>query len=211
MRRSRLETRRRILDAAYGLFWRQGFVRVAMDDIAIRANVTKRTLYHHFSSKDDLIKSALAHSSEFALSRMRQFKRSSGVEDFIDSYFAELSDWAAKPKWSGGGFTRVVVELADLRGHPARAVARQHKMEVERWLTDTIAAAGVPSAARHAQQIMLLTEGAMIMMLIHGDRSYAQAAAAAAKALVGKRATARGAGIRSAAAPSGSRVRSDRQ
>lgn len=211
MRRSRLETRRRILDAAYGLFWRQGFVRVAMDDIAIRANVTKRTLYHHFSSKDDLIKSALAHSSEFALSRLRQFQRSSGIEDFIDSYFGELSDWAAKPKWSGGGFTRVVVELADLRGHPARAVARQHKVEVERWLTDTIAAAGVPSAARHARQIMLLTEGAMIMMLIHGDRSYAQAAAAAAKALVGERATARGAGIRSAAAPSGSRVRSDRQ
>jgi AcrR family transcriptional regulator len=211
MRRSRLETRRRILDAAYGLFWRQGFVRVAMDDIATRANVTKRTLYHHFSSKDDLIKSALAHSSEFALSRLRQFKRSSGIEDFIDSYFGEISDWAAKPKWSGGGFTRVVVELADLRGHPARAVARQHKVEVERWLTDTIAATGVPSAARHARQIMLLTEGAMILMLIHGDRSYAQAAAVAAKALVTKRATARGAGIRSAAAPSDSRGRSDRQ
>ena len=60
MRRSRLETRRRILDAAYGLFWRQGFLRVGMDDIAERANVTKRTLYQHFSSKDDLIKSALA-------------------------------------------------------------------------------------------------------------------------------------------------------
>ena len=85
MRRSRLETRARILDAAYGLFWRQGFLRVGMDDIAARAGVTKRTLYQHFSSKDDLIKSALASSSEFALSRLRQFKRPSDIDDFIES------------------------------------------------------------------------------------------------------------------------------
>src|SRR5262249_54465090 len=39
--------------------------------------------------------------------------------------------WAAKPRWSGGGFTRVVVELADLRGHLARAIARQHKIAAE--------------------------------------------------------------------------------
>jgi AcrR family transcriptional regulator len=155
-----------------------------MDDIAARAGVTKRTLYQHFSSKDDLIKSALESSSEFALSRLRQFKRPSNAEDFIDSYFGELSDWAAKPKWSGGGFTRVVVELADLRGHPARSVARQHKTAVERWLAEAFAAAGVPSAQQRAREIMLLTEGAMIMMLIHGDRGYARAAALAAKALV---------------------------
>jgi AcrR family transcriptional regulator len=184
MRRSRLETRRRILDAAYGLFWRQGFLRVAMDDIAARADVTKRTLYQHFSSKDDLIKAALAYSSEFALIRLRQFKRPSDIDGFIDSYFGELSDWAAKPKWSGGGFTRVVVELADLRGHPARSIARQHKIAVEQWLTEAIAAAGIPSAQQRAREIMLLTEGAMILMLIHGTRSYARDAALAAKALV---------------------------
>jgi AcrR family transcriptional regulator len=187
MRRSRLETKRRILDAAYGLFWRQGFLRVAMDDIAARANVTKRTLYQHFSSKDDLIKSTLAHCSEFALSRLRQFKRPPDMDDFIDSYFGELSDWAAKPRWSGGGFTRVVVELADLRGHPARSVARQHKIAVEQWLAEVIAAARIPSAQQRAREIMLLTEGAMMLMLIHGNRGYARDAALAAKALVRSR------------------------
>jgi AcrR family transcriptional regulator len=155
-----------------------------MDDIAARANITKRALYQHFVSKDDLIKSALAHSSEFALSRLRQFKRSHDIHEFIDSYFDQLSDWAAKPKWSGAGFTRVVVELADLRGHPARSIARQHKAAVERWLTEAISAAGIRSAQQRAREIMLLTEGAMVLMLIHGDRSYAQVAALAAKTLV---------------------------
>jgi AcrR family transcriptional regulator len=92
-----------------------------MDDIAARAEITKRALYQHFRSKDDLIAAALAHSSELALERLRRFRR--------PKKFTELADWAAKPKWSGGGFTRVVVELADLRGHPARAIARQHKRQ----------------------------------------------------------------------------------
>ena len=39
MRRSRTQTRQCILDAAYGLFWRQGFLRVSMDDIAARASL----------------------------------------------------------------------------------------------------------------------------------------------------------------------------
>ena len=131
MRRARTQTRQRILDAAYGLFWRQGFLRVSMDDIAARADITKRALYQHFRSKDDLIAAALAHSSELAIERLRGFPRPAKRDELIDSFFTELADGAAKPKWSGGGFTRVVVELADLRGHPARAIARQHKTAVE--------------------------------------------------------------------------------
>jgi len=82
--------------------------------------------------------------------------------------------------------TRVVVELADLRGHPARAIARQHKVAVETWLTDALTAARVASPRDHAREVMLLMEGAMVLMLIHGDHSYAKAAARAAKTLVQK-------------------------
>ena len=124
MARSSAQTRLRILDAAYGLFWRQGFVRVSMDQIADRTKVTKRTLYQHFRSKDDLIAAALAHSSELALERLEQFRLPANRDAMIDSCFSQLADWASRPHWAGAGFTRVVVELADLRGHPARAIAR---------------------------------------------------------------------------------------
>jgi AcrR family transcriptional regulator len=186
LRRSKEQTRFRILDAAYGLFWRQGFLRVSMDDIAARANITKRALYQHFRSKDDLIADALAHSSRLALQRLRGFQRPAKRDELIDSFFAQLADWAAKPRWSGGGFTRVVVELADLRGHPARAIARKHKMAVEQWLAEALVAARVSSPNDRAREVMLLLEGAMALMLIHGDRSYAKAAARAAKTLVQK-------------------------
>ncbi len=184
MPRSRDDTRQRILDAAYGLFWRQGFLRVSMDEIAARAGITKRALYQHFRSKDDLIAAALAHSSELAIRRLQQFKRPARAGELIDTFFAELAEWAAKPRYSGGGFTRVAVELADLRGHPARAIARRHKAAVEAWLSDGLAAGKVTSSRERAREIMLLMEGAMLLMLIHGDRSYAGAAARAANALI---------------------------
>ena len=184
MRRSRLETHQRIVDAAYGLFWRQGFLRVSMDDIAARASITKRALYQHFRSKDDLIAAALAHSSQLAMQRLQAFHRPAKWDRLIDFFFSELAAWAAKPKWSGGGFTRVVIELANLRGHPARTIARRHKLAVEAWLAEGLAAAKVTSSRERAREIMLLMEGAMVLMLIHGDRDYASSAAQAAKALI---------------------------
>jgi AcrR family transcriptional regulator len=95
------ETKLRILDAAYALFWRQGFVRVSMDEIAQRAKLTKRTLYQHFRSKDELMASALARSSELALARLEAFRLPVGSEVMIDSLFGQLAEWASKPRWSG--------------------------------------------------------------------------------------------------------------
>lgn len=186
MARSAARTRERILDTAYGLFWRQGFVRASVDDIAERAKVTKRTVYQHFRSKDDLMAAVLAHASELALERLRRIETRlpASWDAMIDLFFTQLAEWAAKPRWSGAGFTRVVAELADLPGHPARTIARRHKAMVEAWLADLLAKADVLSPAVRAREVMLLMEGAMLLILIHGDRSYAAAAAQAAKQLV---------------------------
>jgi AcrR family transcriptional regulator len=59
MSRSAAKTKRRILDAAYELFYRKGFNRVGVDEIAAASRVTKRSLYYHFKSKDELLASVL--------------------------------------------------------------------------------------------------------------------------------------------------------
>jgi hypothetical protein len=76
------------------------------------------------------------------------------------------------------------MELADLPGHPARVVANKHKLAMDNYLADLFAKAGVPDAHERAREVALLAEGAMVKILIHGDRSFAATAAAAAKRLL---------------------------
>jgi len=186
MRRQAGHTRRGILDAAYELFYRKGFGRVSVDEIAAQANVTKRTLYYHFKSKDGILESVLVLHHELAFARIRKYEtRYSGdAENILTTLFSELAKWSTKPNWTGPGFTRLVMELADLPGHPARAVARRHKMAVERWYAELFSQAGVSSSSERAREIALLAEGATALILIHGDRSYADTALRAAKRLV---------------------------
>jgi len=186
MPRSAERTRRRILDAAYELFYQKGFVRVGVDEIAALAGLTKRTLYYHFTSKDELLGSVLALHSELSLARIRKYEArySGSADEIIDILFSELAKWSAKPGWTGAGFTRIVMELADLPGHPARAIAHRHKAAVEAWWASLLESAGVSAPLERAREVVLLMEGATALILIHGDRSYAKAACEGAKKLV---------------------------
>jgi AcrR family transcriptional regulator len=184
--RSSAQTRKNILDAGYALFRRKGFTRVSMDDIAAAAKLTKRTLYYHFKSKDELLTAVFQAQHELALAAFRTFgDRLEGSPDaIIDIMFRDLAVWADTPRWAGSGFTRLVVELADLRGHPARAVARRHKALLEQHLAQVLDRAHVPEPLERAREVWLLSEGAISLMLVHGDRKYAAVAAAAAKRLL---------------------------
>jgi AcrR family transcriptional regulator len=66
-------TRQRILDAAYVLFRRKGYTRVSMDEIAAAADVTKRTLYYHFESKDSLLAAKLEAQHHLSLASFKTF------------------------------------------------------------------------------------------------------------------------------------------
>lgn len=179
-------TRRKILDAAYLQFRRKGYARVSMDEIAAAAKLTKRTLYQHFRSKDALLAAVFELQHELALTSLDSFgdRAAENAGQFVDIMFSALAEWSSKPRWAGSGYTRVVMELADLPGHPARVIARRHKAILERHLAAMLEKAGIADASARAREVWLLSEGAMALILIHGDRSYASAAAAAAKRLL---------------------------
>ena len=127
MRTKQAKTRMRIIEAAYESFWRLGFARTSVDSIAARAGLTKRTLYSYFPSKDDLLAAVLQRYSELAAERLQHIADRLPADRYgmVDSLFGQLAGWAsATHRWSGSGFTRLVVELAHMPGHPARAIAR---------------------------------------------------------------------------------------
>src|SRR6516165_3076038 len=120
MSRPAATTRRRILESAYELFYRKGFSRVGVDEIAEFAGITKRSLYYHFKSKDELLASVLDLHHELSMARIRKHEhRYHGTpQEMLGVLFSELAKWTARPGFAGAGFTRIVMELADLPGHP---------------------------------------------------------------------------------------------
>ncbi|MGB8621845.1 MAG: helix-turn-helix domain-containing protein [Paracoccaceae bacterium] len=172
------DTHARILEAAYRGFYREGFMRVSMDDIAETAGVTKRTLYQHYDSKDALLAAALESQREQSLRLVLEWDAgvSGGPADLIRRVFDGMAAWAGRPGWLGSGFSRISLELADMPGHPARRVAREHKETVERWLAGEFRRLGAPSPTRLATETVLLMEGSMLLALLHGDLHYFVAA-----------------------------------
>lgn len=51
-----VEVRRRLLEAAGGLFAREGFAATSVEHIATTAGVTKGAVYHHFANKEDILR-----------------------------------------------------------------------------------------------------------------------------------------------------------
>lgn len=54
-------TRERILLTARDQYLRLGFSRVTMDETASVLGISKKTLYHHFTSKEDLVREVCGH------------------------------------------------------------------------------------------------------------------------------------------------------
>ena len=186
MPKPRTDTKKHILGTAYNLFYREGFSRVSVDAIAGAANITKRTIYYHFKSKDDILSEALYYQHVFVLSGIKDWAGDSPTSpaELTKNLFDALEQWAGNPRWLGSGFTRMAMEMAHMPGHPARATASRHKAAIENWLMEQFELLAAPEPQQLARQIMLLIEGSLSLILIHGDPDYAVSAGRAARKLI---------------------------
>ncbi|WP_374973665.1 TetR/AcrR family transcriptional regulator [Spongiibacter marinus] len=184
------DTKDKIVQAANTLFYLLGVKATSVDAIADKAGVTKRTVYYHFASKDDLIAAYLRSRDQQNLAAYQQaFAEQDGeVTDKVAAIFANVARATSHPKWRGCGFQRTAGELANKPGHPAMKAASWHKKNVEQWLTEAFIAAGLAAPALTARQVFLLLEGALSSMLIHHDPAYITDAGQAAAALVAQHA-----------------------
>lgn len=181
-------TRDRILDAANRLFYAEGIRAVSLDAIVAKAGVTKKTLYYHFKSKDELIAGYLASRDQPNLALFAKWydEADGSAADRTAEILYQVGRNARHPKWRGCGFLRTAAELANMPGHPARKIGAAHKKKFEAWLAQRYTEAGLANPKQLARSVALLLEGAFATMLIHRDPGYADSAAEVARLLVGK-------------------------
>jgi AcrR family transcriptional regulator len=180
------QTRERIVTAAARLFYNEGIRAASVDAIAEKAGVTKKTLYYHFRSKDELIAAYLESRDQPTLDLYaRWFGETPGsAADKIRGLFAEFARSTDTMKWKGCGFQRTAAELANTPGHPALKAGASHKKRFEAWLADALTHHRIDNAKGVARSIVVLLDGAAAVMLVHRDPSYVEAAGAVAASLV---------------------------
>lgn len=174
MSRTTDRSREKILEAGFRLFFREGYARVSMEMIAAQAQMTKRTLYNHFDSKDQLLGAVLESQNRRSLARFKDWTANADltVAGFLEQFFVKTAAWAASSRWRGSGFVRLAMELADLPGHPARRIAARHKADLEKWMTAEFCARGSRKPASDARTLAVIVDGAVSLALISGNRDY---------------------------------------
>lgn len=82
------EARKRILEAAFELFWKKGFRATKMDDIALELGISKGAIYTYFKDKKDLFAQAAQHyRQKFESDMTRRMKNSDGQDIFEILFF----------------------------------------------------------------------------------------------------------------------------
>lgn len=180
------DTRGRILKAADTVFAGDGLRAGSMDRIAARAGVTKRTLYYHFRSKDDLIAACLSERDALLAAGLRSLPDGGAlsVRDHVRRLLRELAESADQPRWPGCGFLRAAFELADLPGHPARTLAARHKRALEAGLAEQIRREGLSDPEAKARRLMLVLDGTVAQLLVHKDAAYVAQASELARLIL---------------------------
>ncbi|GGC75140.1 TetR/AcrR family transcriptional regulator [Chelatococcus reniformis] len=170
-------TRQRILAAADRLFYGQGIRAVGVDTIAAGAGISKRTLYNHFPSKDELIVAYLQ-------GRMQPPRPASGdPAGEVLRLFKLMSRVFAQEGFRGCPFVNAVAEVGD-DNPAARALAVAFKEQRRLWFRDLLVLAEARDADGLAMQLMLLLDGAIAAALVRRDPSVADAACAAVRTLL---------------------------
>src|SRR5229473_5004919 len=167
----------RILETADRLFYLRGIRAVGVDTIAAEIGISKRTLYNHFPSKDQLIAAYLAR-------RFRQPPASDKppAEQILGT-FDSLERRFASKDFRGCPFVNAVAELgAEDRAVKKIAVAFKESRRV--WFRDLLLQLKVADADDLATQLTLLVDGSIAQDLVREDPSMARAAKEAARVLL---------------------------
>jgi len=84
--RERQRRRNEILDAAERIFFSKGIMNSSMEDIAQKAELSRRTLYLHFKTKEDLQFAIAQRGAEIVTKMMRKKidKNRKGLENLIE-------------------------------------------------------------------------------------------------------------------------------
>jgi len=175
--------KRHIIEVAFSLFYQKGIHAVGINEIIKSASVAKKTLYNHFTSKDELIIATLIYRDQLEINHLK-FKLASAElgKDAILALFELLDEYinnkdATLGEFRGDYFTNCCAEYA-LTNKLLYNTCQSHKASVR-----AIIQSHVDSFEHNSEKnklltnsLILLKEGVMNTALIEANLNSANEA-----------------------------------
>jgi AcrR family transcriptional regulator len=157
--RSKPSPRDRLLDAAAGLFYREG-VATGIDALCKAAGVSKRSMYQLFASKDEVLAAALERQAPELEALLIPPPGTPGTPRArILHVFERLEEIAASAEYHGCPYLTMQVELKN-PGHPASVVAARCKQVLTDFFRAEAERGGAAEPGALSRRLTLVYDGA---------------------------------------------------
>ena len=168
------ERREHLIDTAIGLFAEAGFHATGIDTILEEAGVSKKTLYRHFRSKEELILAALKkYDGLFRNNFMRQVEaRADTPRDRLLAVFDVAEAWFQQNNFYGCMFINAIGEYSE-PDTPIRQTCKEFKAMMRGYIRELCGQAKVSDPDALAEELALLLEGAIVTAQVSQERNRA--------------------------------------
>lgn len=176
-----------LVDSAMQLFYKQGFHATGVDQLSKQGDVTKKTLYRYFPTKEALVQAALRRRDEVFMDRMRAKLEARPLSERPAAYVDFIIGWTREPDFHGCAFINAAAEYAE-SNDGAHVVAAEHKRTIREYLERLCVEAGLAVPQGAAAQLFLIGEGLTVAAQVCGlDEALEQQARILASALSARR------------------------
>lgn len=186
-----MDKRQQLVNTAFDLFYREGIHAVGINQVLQASGIAKRTLYHHFPSKESLVAAVVGYRDQCYLQWLSS--RLTGVtpgRTALLALFDALDDWfndrvPVLRDFHGCFFINTCGEYGE-PNHPIHQQCAAHKRAVAGLIRDQVLAMGARDgeAERLVDAITLLKEGATAQAHVQGDREAARKAREVVRSLL---------------------------
>ncbi|MCG8434707.1 MAG: TetR/AcrR family transcriptional regulator [Gammaproteobacteria bacterium] len=179
--------REQLIKTSIRLFSENGYHATGIDRITDEAGVSKKTLYSHFRTKEELILAALRqHDGLFRNEFMKSVEaKASGPYDRLLAVYDAAQDWFSDNHFYGCMFINAVGEYSET-GTAIRDICQQFKTLVRGFIAELARQAGIKEYEKVAAELALIFEGAIVTAQVAGNPQSATLAKSMAKTLIDK-------------------------
>lgn len=186
---TRSDKREQLIDVALRLFSRHGYHATGIDLILKEAGIAKKTLYHHFPSKEDLIVEVLRkYDKQFIAAVDEKVRRlADSPSERLLAIFEVAHEWFKDKHFYGCMFINAIGEYSE-SDTSIRQVCKEFKASMRKYIYELCTASGFREPEKLSEELALLLEGSIVTAQVSGNPDAAYIARRTAEVLLKERA-----------------------